>query len=124
MTIKEKASELGEMIKESEEFKRLKIAEEVQNNDEEAQNLLKEFNLKRMNLARDMHNGTITQEEAMKKSQEDFDALADNEIIKAYLEAKTEFDAIVTEVNDTLNYYITGQEPGCTHSCHTCGGCH
>lgn len=124
MTIKEKTQELGEMIKNSEEFKKLKSAEEVQNNDETAQELLKEFNLKRMNLARNMHNGEITQEEAIKQSQADFDALAENEVIAAYLEAKKAFDAIVEEVNETLNYYITGQEPGCTHNCSTCGGCH
>lgn len=124
MTIKEKTQELGEMIKNSEEFKNLKVAEEVQNNDETAQELLKEFNLKRMNLARNMHNGEITQEDAIKQSQADFDALAENEVIAAYLEAKKAFDAIVEDVNETLNYYITGQVPGCTHDCSTCGGCH
>ncbi len=124
MTIKEKAQELGELIKNSEEFKNLKLAEQVQNSDEKAQELLQEFNLKRMNLARNLHNGEITQEEAMKQSQADFDALAENDIISAYLEAKNAFDAIVEEVNQTLNYYITGQEPGCTHDCCSCSGCH
>ena len=125
MTIKEKASELGELIKAAKEYTDLKTAEEVQNHDEKAQQLLQEFNLKRMNLARDMHEGKITQQEAMQKSQEDFEALAENEVINAYLEAKRAFDAIVTEVNDTLNYYITGQQPGgCGCDCGSCGGCH
>ena len=124
MTIKEKTQELGEMIKNSEEFKNLKAAEAVQNNDEKAQELLQEFNLKRMNLARNMHNGEITQEEAIKQSQADFDALAENEVICAYLEAKRVFDAMVEDVNSTLNYYITGQQPGCSCDCSTCGGCH
>lgn len=124
MTIKEKAEELGEMIKASKEYTAFKAAEDVQNNDETAQELLKEFNLKRMNLARDMHNGVITQDEAVKKSQEDFDALAQNSVIAAYIEAKNAFDAVVEEVNATLNYYITGQQPGCSCDCGSCGGCH
>lgn len=125
MTIKEKTQELGEMIKNSEEFKNLKAAEAVQNSDEKAQELLQEFNLKRMNLARNLHNGEITQEEAIKQSQADFEALAQNEVINAYLEAKTTFDALVEEVNATLNYYITGEQPGgCSCDCSSCGGCH
>ena len=65
MTIFEKAHELGEMIKESPEMKAMDKAEEAQQNDENAQTLLQEFNLKRMNLARDMQAGKIQQAEAI-----------------------------------------------------------
>ena len=48
----EKTRELGELIQNSEEMKNAKNAEILQENDDEAQALLKEFNLQRMNLAR------------------------------------------------------------------------
>ncbi len=125
MTITEQTHELGKLIKESEEMAAYKAAEEAQMNDEEAKKLLQEFNLKRMNLARDMQEGKISQEEAVKKNSEAFDEmLSKSEIISNFIEAKKQFDAVISEINGILNFYITGQEPGCTHDCGTCGGCH
>ena len=63
----EKTRELGELIQNSEEMKNAKNAEILQENDDEAQALLKEFNLQRMNLARDMQNNKISREEAIQK---------------------------------------------------------
>lgn len=124
-SIIEKARELGEMIQASEEMKNMKNAEILQENNTEAQELLKEFNLQRMNLARDMQNNKISREEAVKKNNEAFEKLlSDSEVIKSYIEAKKEFDNMVNQINQVLNFYITGQDPNCTHDCSTCGGCH
>ena len=121
----EKTRELGEMIQASEEMKNVKNMEILQENDDKAQELLKEFNMQRMNLARDMQSNKISREEAIKKKNEDFDdMLSKSETIKKYIEAKNEFDALVNQVNQILNFYITGQDPNCTHDCSTCGGCH
>ncbi|HIU49211.1 MAG TPA: YlbF family regulator [Candidatus Avimonoglobus intestinipullorum] len=125
MTILEKAHELGAMIQESPEMAAMKQAEEAQAADETAQTLLQEFNLKRMNLARDMQAGKIEQKEAVKLNNDAFDAMVEKSaVIKNYIEAKKAFDARINEINGILNFYITGQEPGCTHDCSTCGGCH
>ena len=140
----EKTRELGELIQNSEEMKNAKNAEILQENDDEAQALLKEFNLQRMNLARDMQNNKISREEAIQKDNHDVYHLQENlnisqltrineafeemleksESIKKYIDAKKEFDAMVNQVNQMLNFYITGQDPNCTHDCSTCGGCH
>lgn len=121
----EKTRELGELIQQSEEMKNVKNAEILQENDDKAQELLKEFNMQRMNLARDMQNNKISREEAMKKNNEAFDALLEkSETIKKYIDAKRDFDSLVNQVNQILNFYITGQDPNCTHDCSTCGGCH
>ena len=121
----EKTRELGEMIQASEEMKNVKNMEILQDNDDKAQELLKEFNMQRMNLARDMQSNKISREEAIKKNNEAFDdMLSKSETIKKYIEAKKEFDALVNQVNQILNFYITGQDPNCTHDCSTCGGCH
>ena len=125
MDIFENTRELGEMIQNSEELKKAKAAEAAQAADEDAQTLMQEFNLNRMNLARDLQNGKISREEAVKQNNEAFAKLYEtNESIRNYVEAKKEFDAIVNQVNQILNYYITGQDPNCTHDCCTCGGCH
>ncbi|MCI8979337.1 MAG: YlbF family regulator [Clostridia bacterium] len=123
--IMEKTRELGELIQNSEEMKNVKNAEILQENDDKAQELLKEFNMQRMNLARDMQNNKISQEEAIKQNNEAFEKmLEESESIKKYIDAKHEFDSLVNQVNQVLNFYITGQDPNCTHNCSTCGGCH
>ena len=125
MDIFEKTRELGEMIENSEEMKRLKIAEGLQAEDAEAQELFGEFNLKRMNLAKDMQEGKISREEAVKKNNEAFDEMLEkSDLIKDYIDAKKEFDQMISKINGILNYYITGQDPNCTHNCSTCSGCH
>lgn len=124
--VTEKARELGELIQSSDEMARVKKAEIAQEADEAAKELLKEFNMQRMNLARDMQNGNISREDAVKKNNEAFDELLQkSEVIKEYIEAKSAFDTLVNQVNQILNFYITGQDPNCTHDCSTCGGgCH
>ena len=125
MDIFEKTRELGEMIENSEEMKRLKIAEGLQAEDEKAQELFGEFNLKRMNLAKDLEEGKISQEEAIRKNSEAFNEMMEkSELIKNYIDAKKEFDLMISKINGILNYYITGQDPNCTHNCSTCSGCH
>ncbi|MCD8180792.1 MAG: YlbF family regulator [Firmicutes bacterium] len=120
----EKTRELGEMIQNSEEMKNVKNAEILQANNDEAQELLKAFNLQRMNLARDMQNEKISREEAIKKNNEAFEEMVSkSEVISGYIEAKQAFDALVNQINQVLNFYITGQDPNCTHDCSTCGGC-
>ncbi len=125
MDIFEKTRELGEMIQECEEMKAVKAAELAQSEDETAQTLMKEFNLSRMNLARDMQSGKITREEAIKKNDEAFEEICKkSETIRNFIDAKKAFDEVLSQVNQILNFYITGQDPNCTHDCSTCGGCH
>lgn len=125
MTIIEKAHELGEMIEASEEMKELKLAEQAQAEDDEAQQLVSDFNIKRMNLAREIQGGKITEEEAIKKNNDAFaEMVAKSETIKGYVDAKEKFDSMVNGINSVINMYIMGNQGGCTHNCSTCGGCH
>ena len=126
MTVIEKANELGQLIKDCPEMKALTDAEQAQAKDDAAQELIKEINLKRMNLARDMQEGKMTQEEAIKANNEAFEEMgAKSESIKAYVEAKKKFDNLLNGVNNIINLYNTGEQAGgCTHDCHTCSGCH
>lgn len=120
-----KVRELGEMIQNSEEMKSMKDAEAIQEQDETAREELKAFNLNRMNLARDMQSGKLSREEAVEKNNKAFDELCEKApAVKNYIDAKKQFDAMVEQINQILNYYITGMDPSCTHDCSTCGGCH
>lgn len=125
MDILEKAHELGEMIKNSPEMKAMVEAEEVQKNDEAAITLLQEYNLKRMNLSRELQQGKIEQAEAIVKNNEYFSEMVKkSETIENFVKTKQAFDEMVQKINQVLNYYITGQDSNCTHDCSTCGGCH
>ena len=125
MTIIEKAHELGEMIKKSKEMEALTAAEKAQQEDADAQQLIADFNIKRLNLAREIQSGKLTEEEAIKKNNEAFDEMVEkSESIKAYVDAKKKFDDMVNGVNNVINVYIMGEQQGCTHDCSTCGGCH
>lgn len=125
MTIFDKTRELGEMLQNCDEMKAYKAAEAAQKQDEETQNHMSEFNLKRLNLARDMQNGKISREAAVEENNKAFDELCQKApLIKEYVDAKAEFDAVVNKVNQIINFYITGQTEDCTHDCSTCGGCH
>lgn len=121
----EKTRELGELIQASEFMIKTKDLEAKQAADEEACALLQEFNLNRMNLARDMHNGKISKEDAIEQNNKAFEDMCEkSQVIRDYIDAKREFDQMVNQVNQILNYYITGEDPNCTHDCSTCGGCH
>ncbi len=125
MTIFEKTRELGQMIQDSEEMKAYKEAEEAQKNDEATQEAMSEFNLNRLNLARDMQNGKISREDAVEANNKAFEELCEKApLIRDYVDKKEAFDKMVNQINTIINFYITGSTGECTHDCSTCGGCH
>lgn len=125
MTVIEKARELGEMLQESEEMKAYKEAEAIQKADEATQEEMSKFNLNRLNLARDMQNGKMSREDAVAANNKAYEELLEAApLIKDYVEKKKKFDEMVNQVNQIINYYITGSTgSGCSGSCSTCGGC-
>ncbi len=128
MDILEMARELGKTIAESELMAAVKTAEEKQNNDEEAQKLIGEYNLKRMQLGQRVQQENPTKEEMEAIRQEladEFDKLMQNDTIKNYIEARKNLDAILEQVNNIISFYVTGKtNHGCSSDCSSCGGCH
>ena len=125
----EKAQELGTFIAESPEKAAADAAVERMNNDEEAVMLLAKYNENRKAATEKLKDKEPTKEELEEYRdylQAEFNKIAENEVISAYIEANKEFDLLVQQVNAVLSYFITGQEAegGCTGSCATCGGCH
>lgn len=128
MDIFDMARQLGKAIADSEQYKRVKETEKAQEADEAAQQLIGEYNLKRMQLMQraQAENPTKEEMEAIRNElQQEFDKLMENDAIRAFIEAKNEFDALNNQVNNILSFFINGeQQGGCSGSCATCGGCH
>ena len=125
----EKARELGEAIIESEEYKALKKAEEEQENDPVALELLKNYSELRQALAAEIQKGDVSEERMAKireELEEAYEKMTTNDHITAYINAQRLFQAIIDQMNSIISFHITGKMPGgCIGSCSTCGGgCH
>ena len=128
MDILEMAKELGKAIADSELMESVKKAEDVQNNDEKAQQLIGEYNLKRIQLMQRAQKENVTQEELESirtELSDEFDKLMQYDVINRYITPNKELDAVLEQVNNIITFYVTGQTPGgCSGSCSSCSGCH
>ena len=67
--------------------------------------------------------------ELLKTIQERIDTIYDKitatESYKALEAAQNDVNELMTLVNSTITFNITGEQPsGCSHDCSKCGGCH
>ena len=88
MDILQTAKELGQAIADSELMAAVKKAEDIQNNDEKAQALIGEYNLKRMQLAQRVHKEDLTKEEMEEIRTElsaEFDKLMQYDVISNFI---------------------------------------
>ena len=133
MDIIEQVRELGRSIQADESYIAMKTAEQSADSDTELQELIKEFNLKR--LAINTENAKAQKDpDRIKKlnteMQKVYSDIMSNEHMIAYNEAKQKFDTLSVRVNTILQNCIAGEDPdttdydaSCTGSCSTCGGC-
>ena len=119
-----KAQELAEMIKTSKEYLLAKETENIQANDEKAQEMIKEYNEKRRDIAVKMQYGQMSEEETealRKEINEAFDKLMSYDVIKNYVEAQKDFEILNQQVMNIISGAANG---GCGGSCSSCSGCH
>ena len=128
------ARELGKAIQQDERYKRIDAAKTANDKDEELQQLIQKFNMKRSELSVEM-----AQEN---KNPEKLNQL-DRELKAVYQEVMqnpnmAEFNAAKVEVDDMMNYISTilygavnGEDPdtiepqqSCGRDCAGCAGCH
>ncbi len=133
MDIIEQVRELGRMIQADESYIKMKEAEKSADADTELQELIKEFNLKRLSI--NTENAKVQKDpDRIKKlnseMQKVYSDIMSNENMVAYNEAKQKYDALTVRVNTILQNCIAGEDPNttdydasCTGSCSTCGGC-
>ncbi len=128
------ARELGKSIQGEESYIKLRNAKEAADNDADLQQLIGEFNLKRMDINNEASKSDRNSERLQLLNQEMRHVYAEimkNINMTAYNEAKTEFDVIVQRVLAIVSQSAQGDDPettdytpGCSGSCSTCGGCH
>ena len=133
MDIIEQTRELGKLIQQETSYIKLKAAEKDADADQELQNLIQEFNLKRLSINNETQKAEKNQEKIKELNDEMQKVYADimsNKNMIDYNNAKQEFDQIITRVMTILQNCAQGEDPettdytpSCSGSCATCGGC-
>lgn len=131
MDIIEKARELGELLKQDERCIRLQAAKAANDLDTGLQNLIGEFNLKRLSLDNELSGEHIDRDKA-KEYETDIRRLYGQIMahpgMAEYTAAKKDVDELVGHINSIVQTSITGEPEtasgGCTGSCEGCAGCH
>ena len=133
--ILEMAKEIGRAIQQDERFVKVQMAQVVADNDAALQELIGEFNLKRMAINAEAAKPEAEQDAEKVKQlnvelREVYARVMANESMAAYNEAKTELDKILNGVGAIINMAAQGLNPDeydehqCGGNCSNCGGCH
>ena len=127
----EKTRELGQALLESEAYQRVKDAEEKAMKNEQAAAAMGEYLEKRTELQA-MVQGENPDPAVLKRLSDEMDEAQQRlqmmDDILALNAARDEFNSLIGQINQVLQFIVTGnmEEPvgGCTGSCATCSGCH
>ena len=134
MDIIEKARELGKLIQQEESYIALQKAQADADADMDLQNLIGDFNMKRMSINNEASKKDKDSDKlALLNSQmrEDYSKIMSNKTMIAYNEAKDAFDMVANRVLAIVQQSAEGADPetadystsSCSGSCSTCGGC-
>lgn len=135
MDVIELTRELGKAIQQDERYIAMQIARQNSDNDEELQELIGQFNLKRMSINNEAAKDN--RDEAKLKQLNDelreiYSKVMQNKNMVAYNEAKELMDNMLKRVNAILSISADGGDPdladltedACGGSCSSCAGCH
>lgn len=124
------AEALGHAIEEDEAFVQYRQAKEQYDQDEPLQQLISEYNLKKMAVMNHMSSNSSEADDTKLKQLQDelhtaYDDVVRNPVMAAFMQAQEQMEKMVSDVYGVINFHVTGEQPGsCTGSCSTCGGCH
>ena len=128
MDIFEMASALGDALKQDEKLVALEAARKNYMEDRKLQALVVEYEVQQTAMQKEASRGedydTHLIDMIQNRINELYEAITTNDTYKALEKAQDEVNALMNKVNGIITARITGQEPGCTHNCATCGGCH
>lgn len=135
MDIIEQAREIGKAIQQDERYLKMQIAVQSADEDKDLQNLIGQYNLKRMSIQNEMQNADRNEEKLNAFQQELnglYETIMKNPRMAAYNEAKHEFDHLMQRVDAIINQSANGSDPettdyeesSCGGDCCSCGGCH
>ncbi len=136
MTVIEMARELGKALQEDERYKKYQEAKVKNDKDIELQNMIGDFNVKRMQLNQEMQKKE-KDAEAMKRLdgelKEVYNKIMANPNMAEFTSAQEKVEKLINSVNFIISMAANGEDPmtcpeeqpaSCGGSCSTCGGCH
>lgn len=129
------AREMGKEIQKDDRYLNWQIARQNSDNDEELQNLIGEFNLKRMAINNEVSKEDRNEENVKKLNDElrhVYAQIMQNPNMTAYNEAKNQIDALLQRISAIITQSAEGEDPetadyqehSCGGECSSCGGCH
>ncbi|MDD5952813.1 MAG: YlbF family regulator [Oscillospiraceae bacterium] len=129
------ARELGKAIQQDERYIRLQKAKADSDNDQHLQELIGEFNLKRLAINNEAVKDDRSEDKLRELNTElrhIYGEIMRNENMTAYNEAKEALDAVLKRVNAIIALSAEGEDPetadldesSCGGSCSSCAGCH
>ena len=126
----EKTRELGQALLECETYLKMKEAEDRAMRNEEAARTMGEF-LERRQQLHELMQSENPDPGALKRLSEEMDEAQERlqmiDDIVALNDARNAFNGLIGQINQVLQFIVTGQmeQPsGCSGSCETCSGCH
>ena len=124
----EKAKELGELIAHSDIKKRADEANRALTGDATAVALINDYNDKRQEKMANFKDRQPSADEAKEINeylQAEFNKMAENAIIREYIEANQNLEQVLNQMDQILRSAISGgHDHDCSGSCSSCGGCH
>ena len=125
MEIMELAAKLGQAIKADERIAKMNEAREAYEKDEKIGELMVEYAAQQNALAEaykldPVDSAVVSAIEG--RLQAIVNEVTNNPAFIALNAAQEEVNKLMQEVNEEIEYQITGQRPSCTHDCSTCGG--
>lgn len=128
MDIFEMAAALGDALKQDEKLVALEAARKNYMEDRQLQALVVEYEVQQTAMQKEASRGedydTHLIDMIQNRINELYEAITKHETYLALEKAQEEVNALMNKINGIITTHITGQEPGCTHNCATCGGCH
>ncbi len=139
MNVIEITRQLGKALQEDERYIAFVTAKEQSDNDQVLQDLIGEFNLKRMNLNSEMSKSAEEKNEETvaalnQELREVYAKIMSNESMQAYNTTKDNIDKVLESINYIITMAANGEDPmtcpeekphSCSESgCAGCSGCH
>ena len=125
MEFMELAAKLGQAIKADERIAKMNDAREAYEKDEKIGELMTEYAAQQNALA-DAYKIDPVDSAVVAAIEGRLQAIVTevttNASFIALNEAQEEVNKLMQEVNEEIEFQITGQRPSCTHDCSTCGG--
>ncbi|MBO5898479.1 MAG: YlbF family regulator [Clostridia bacterium] len=127
MDIFELAATLGDELKKHEVLVALDAARKSYESDTQLKALMTEYEVQQIAMQKETSKGEIDThmiDMIQARINELYKTITENEVYLALEKAQNDVNELMNKVNGIITAHITGEEPGCTHNCATCRGCH